>query len=53
MLNYFKIINTTGKPLNNQELLNASYYGKFVGAMRNAFANKNSEFLNEAGDEGD
>lgn len=51
-LAYFKIINTSGKILNEQELLNASYSGKFVTGARKLFSNKNSIFLNERGADG-
>lgn len=48
-LEYFNLINTTQNKLNNQELLNAAYYGSFVTHARKAFSNKKSEFFVEAG----
>ena len=36
---WFKTINITGIPLNNQELLNAVYSGEFVTAAKSVFSN--------------
>ena len=39
---WFKTINITGIPLNNQELLNAIYSGPFVTSAREEFSNSNN-----------
>lgn len=45
---WFKTINIAGVPLNEQELLNAIYSGKFVTAAKKVFSNsKNSELQNK------
>lgn len=45
---WFKTINITGIPLNEQELLNAIYSGKFVTAAKKVFSNsQNSELQNK------
>lgn len=48
-LGYFKIINTVGEKLNNQELLNAAYHGPFITGARKSFSDKRGEFFVEAG----
>lgn len=48
-LKYFQIINTHGKKLNDQELLNAAHNGMFVTGARKNFSNKNSEFFTSVG----
>ncbi len=45
---WFKTINIAGIPLNEQELLNAIYSGKFVTAAKKVFSNsQNSELQNK------
>lgn len=45
---WFKIINIAGIPLNEQELLNAIYSGKFVTAAKKVFSNsQNAELQNK------
>lgn len=45
---WFKTINIAGIPLNEQELLNAIYSGKFVTAAKSVFSNsQNSELQNK------
>jgi len=39
---WFKTINIVGKPLNDQELLNANYFGPFVSAARAVFSNSSN-----------
>jgi hypothetical protein len=39
IIEWFKTINITGVPLNNQELLNAVYYGPFVTLGKEEFSN--------------
>lgn len=39
---WFKTINIAGVPLNEQELLNAAYHGKFITAARKVFSNSNN-----------
>lgn len=42
---WFKTINIAGVPLNNQELLNAVYSGKFVTRAKEEFSNSNNANL--------
>ena len=44
---WFKTINITGVPLNNQERLNASYHGPFVSAARRVFSNSLNANMNK------
>jgi len=44
---WFQTINIAGIPLNNQELLNASYYGPFVTAARKVFSNSGNSNMNK------
>lgn len=44
---WFQRINVVGIPLNEQELLNASYYGPFVTAARKIFSNSNNPNMNK------
>lgn len=42
ILDWFKVLNVAGVPLNDQEILNAVYSGPFVSALRQAFSNARS-----------
>lgn len=44
---WFKTVNITGVPLNDQEMLNASYYGPFVTAARKVFSNSKSPVMSK------
>jgi len=44
---WFKTINIAGVPLNNQERLNASYYGSFVTEARKVFSNSQNANMNK------
>lgn len=44
---WFQTINIAGVPLNNQELLNASYYGPFVTAARRVFSNSGNSQMHK------
>lgn len=44
---WFKTINIAGVPLNNQELLNAIYSGKFVTLAREEFSNSNNAHISK------
>ena len=53
---WFKTINIAGKPLNDQELLNATYSGPFVTAAKEVFSNSSNANMQKwkwfvAGDE--
>jgi hypothetical protein len=44
---WFKTINIAGKPLNDQELLNATYSGPFVTAAKAVFSNSTNANMNK------
>ena len=44
---WFETINISGVPLNDQELLNAAYYGPFVTEARKVFSNSNNSNMNK------
>ena len=44
---WFQTINIAGVPLNNQELLNASYHGPFVTLARKEFSNSTNSNMNK------
>jgi Protein of unknown function DUF262/HNH endonuclease len=44
---WFKTINIAGVPLNDQELLNAVYSGKFVTLAKSEFSNTNNSHINK------
>lgn len=46
---WFKTINISGVPLNNQELLNAIYSGKFVTLARSVFSNSENANIQKWG----
>jgi Protein of unknown function DUF262/HNH endonuclease len=46
---WFKTINITGVPLNDQELLNAVYSGKFVTLAKSEFSNKQNSNIRKWG----
>ena len=46
---WFRVINTAGVPLTNQELLNAVYSGPFVNAGRREFSNSENSNLQRGG----
>lgn len=47
MLDWFKILNTGGVILNEQEILNAVYFGPFISSLRKAFSNASSPRVTE------
>lgn len=44
---WFKTINIAGVPLNNQELLNAVYSGKFITLAKAEFSNSQNPYINK------